>query len=69
MKSIDEIVQRGGRLNIYFHDCQTKEEALKKLSPFKDLGDIKEAANKGYKWLCISTDEVDVSAFYEEEVM
>ena len=73
MKTIDEIVQRGGKLDIYFHDCQTKEEALNKLSPFEDSlgdkGEVHEKETDDCNWVCIDTGEIVITAFYEKEVV
>jgi len=67
---LDEILDEGGKINIYFFE-KDKQAAKRKIEPFKRLGDIENAENRGLNednnWLIVYNELVSVTAFYGKE--
>lgn len=69
MKTLNDVLESGGQIDIYYHDLPSIEEAQNKLKLFSNLGEIKKEKGEKHKWLVAENDEVRVVAFYEKEVL
>ncbi|MFD2658563.1 hypothetical protein [Gracilibacillus thailandensis] len=68
MKTLNDVLESGGKIQIYYFEPTTKEEAMQKLKPFMDLGELDEKeSDQGTKWLAIESDKVVVTAFYGDK--
>ncbi len=69
MKTVEEILNEGGDVNIYFHRCENLEEAKKKIAPYKHLGKVVQDDQDGVQWVQVDNGKVKVTAFYKEGVL
>lgn len=69
LEQIVKLIGEDADIDIYYHDCKSKDEAIKKILPIKSISKEFEVGFDdfdGSKWAFAKTDNIKITAFYED---
>lgn len=67
--TVEELLERGAKIDVNFHENENYEEAYKKVSLFDGLNKSEDEENNGAYWIRAtesSEEKLEVIAFYEK---